>query len=389
MKKAQKNDSLVRLYESGIKFLVPLSVVDTYKTIMKEAIKLVNASYGSIFIKKNGVLIRVYASTSSLYKTKIRPKGFTYRAASLAKPTILDISKVEKFHPRVKDMGVKSTIFIPLAYKKESIGVLSVDSFKYRTFSKHELDLLKHFGSLASLAIRKAQLYQEARDAIGFRDLFISLANHELRTPMTTIYAYSQLLEKKLAKKSPKEAKYAKLMKDESKRLELLLNDFLRLDQIRKGEMEYRFKKIDIRDVLSRATDLFESGHKDHRLIYRNEMVNGQSTITADFDKILQLVVNLLNNAAKFSGRGTEVELLAKRSGEFVCIMVKDHGVGIHKRDLGHIFEEFYKGNRKRLPGMGLGLFLARSIVDKHGGKISVKSKLNKGTIMEVLLPVN
>ena len=167
---------LERIQTAGLKFLVPLTLEETYQTIVQEAIKLIDAEYGSILLEENNEWKRVYASSKLADKTESRKKGNTYKAFTQNKVIIADIKETAKFHPELKKQGVKSSIYIPLIYKDKAIGVLSINAKKKVEQTDSELKTLKLFGSMASLVIRKAQLYKETQDALDTRDFFISLS---------------------------------------------------------------------------------------------------------------------------------------------------------------------------------------------------------------------
>src|SRR6185295_15904115 len=151
-----------KVYQSAIKLLTPLSLQETYETIVNEAIKLLGGSHGSLILSNSGRLKRVYASNKEMYKTKIRKRGNTYKAYRKRTIVTLNKSEVEKIHPEVDKISFKADIISPLMYKDRSIGALSILTNKKNGFNKKDQSTLKLFGPVASLAIRKAQLYNEA-----------------------------------------------------------------------------------------------------------------------------------------------------------------------------------------------------------------------------------
>src|SRR5260221_3851234 len=177
------NDTLEKIYKAGLKFLDPLDPQQTYATIIEEAVKLVKADYGSIALQEDGEFKKVYSTSPVWFKSEVRKKANAYKVFTTGKPIILGASKTNKAHPELDEIGIKSSILIPLSYRKKAIGVLIVNSRKVQHFGENELEVLKLFGSQASLAIRKTQLYNETKQALETRDLFISMAAHELRTP--------------------------------------------------------------------------------------------------------------------------------------------------------------------------------------------------------------
>lgn len=375
------------IHKAGMKFLQPLTPEKTYSTIVKEAIALVRADYGSILIEKEGELQRIYASSPALFTIKVRKRGFTYSAFKKRVPSIVGIDKVGKIHPKVKVLGIKSTIFIPLFHKNESIGVLSVDTSRKESFSKSEFRILKLFGSLASLAIKKTQLYDEVVKSLEARDLFVSLAAHELRTPLTTLNGYIQLLHKKLSHGNAVESQWIQHISEESQRLTRLVVELLEINRIKAGQLQFVLIECNLIDIINDVINKFRFIHPKRKIIL-NSNIKKEARIIGDFDKLIQVFTNILENAHKFSTDESIISISVKKNDSFIDVKIQDRGKGIGKEDLPRVFEEFYKGkNRNEEGGMGLGLYLAKSIIEKHHGVINLFSKIHKGTTVEIKLP--
>lgn len=383
-----ENTILERIYHSTLKFLESLTAEETYTTVVQEAVKLIEAEYGSILLDQKGELVRVYASSPVAYQTKNRKKANTYRAFTERRIIVADILDLQKAHPELKKMGVASTIFIPLSYRNKSFGVLIVNSQKKITRSAIELKTLKLFGLMASLAIRKAQLHEETKINLENRDLFLSLAAHELRTPVTTIFGYAQLLYDKLQNKNNTEARWVNALHSESYRLTLLVQDLLEINRIRTGKMQYFFKECALREIIKRAIDNFKFNYPDREIFFDDRLGTNKGVVIGDFNKLLQVLTNLLDNAAKFSGAESKVVIILKASNQSFILQVQDQGMGIAKKDLSRVFEGFYQGSSSSAKeGMGLGLYLAKNIVEEHRGTIHLHSRLNRGTLVEIQLP--
>jgi len=155
----EADNILEQIHIAGLKFLLPLTLEETYKIIVAEAVSLVNAAYGSIMLDVDGQLKRVYSSSKLGYGTSNRKNGNTYSSFSEKKIIVAHIDETGKFHPELVKQGIKSTIFIPLAYQDKTLGVLTINSKEKIEQSTSELKALKLFGSMATLVIRKAQLY--------------------------------------------------------------------------------------------------------------------------------------------------------------------------------------------------------------------------------------
>lgn len=379
-------DIVEKIYRSGLRLLIPLSVEKTFDVIIKEVIRLTGARYGSIFLNVNGSLERVYASNKALFDIKIRPQGITHTVFKTGKPRILDSEYIKKIHPEYKKITATSDIIFPLINNKKTIGVISLQSHHGQIFSNKHLNILKLFTPLASLAIRNNQLYEELGQALDTRDLFISMASHELKTPLTTINGYVQLLEKKYHKQKTKESRWINELSWETYRLTELVKELLTINQIKSGVLTYHFKKCKISQIVDRAIKNFKFSFPKMTVDITNN--SDIDIVWGDFDKLLQMFTNLLENAAKYSGNSKKVEILITSDKDKILIDIKDYGIGFETKDKGKIFEEYYRGTNHTREGMGLGLFLIRNIVEKHDAKITIKSKEDKGTTVTVVLPI-
>lgn len=377
---------LEKIYKAGLKLLEPLTPEETYAIIVKEAIKLINGEDGRVLLDEAGDWKAVYSSSDAIASIKTRKKGYSYKAYKTQKAFVIQRDQSLAAHPDIKDTQIRSVIFIPLSYRNKSIGVLLVRSHLNQSFTVRELDILKLYGSMASLGIRKTQLYSETKQALDTRDLFVSLAAHELRTPLTAVSGYIQLLHSKMKKKDSVEARWAEHAYWECHRLTQLVNELLEINKIRSGKLQYFLEECDIKIIVDRAVSNFKFSHPDREVIV-SDGINRPEFIIADFDKLLQVVSNLLDNAAKFSDSETPIELQLKYNDQYCQLRVKDQGIGIAKRDLEKVFSGFYKGDETK-KGMGLGLYLAKEVIDRHHGTISIHSRERRGTTMVVRLPV-
>ena len=374
------------IYKSSLKFLEQLTPKETLATIVDEAVKLVNGDYGSILLIRDKELVRVYASSPIAYQTQIRKNGNTYTCFRKGKPLLDTIKGMEEAHPELKAAGIRSTIFIPLTYKGKSIGVLTVNSKKNQEFSYYQLHILQLFGAMASLGIQKTQLYDDISKALSTRDMFISMAAHELRTPITTISGYVQLLMTKIKDTQGVSALWTQELAKEVDRLSLLVKELLEINRIKAGTLQYNYKESSISEIVDRAIKNIEFGYPEKKIVLENKL--GQDDVViCDFDKMLQVMNNVLENAAKYTPEGKDIKMvLAKRNNQ-LRIVIKDKGIGIPSKTLPEVFQGYVQGKNHTKEGLGLGLFLTKSIIEKHLGTIKIKSLENKGTTVEILLP--
>jgi signal transduction histidine kinase len=237
------------------------------------------------------------------------------------------------------------------------------------------------------MAIRKAQVYKQRGDAIAARDLFISMAAHELRTPVTTMYVYTQLLKRKANRGEKFDLEWINTLLYEMARLTKLIDELLQINQIKSGNFKYEFEEINLENVIKNSLKTFRASHKKALVNYRNKMKKDIKLI-GDPNKLEQVIINLLDNAAKHNEWGKPIKLTLDKKDHTARFSVEDEGTGISREDLEHVFDEFYKGTGHTKAGMGLGLFLIKKIIDEHKGKIKLTSQLGNGTIVTIDLPL-
>ena len=218
---------------------------------------------------------------------------------------------------------------------------------------------------------------------------FLSTAAHELRTPLTSILGFSEIL---LQKEMDEERKnrFLKIINEESMSLSALINDLLDLSRIESGR-GFKITKapINIGSIILENIDIFKHQTDKHTL--KVNLPDDLVKIEADRDKINQVIENLISNALKFSPQGGEITISIEKTKDEVKINVSDNGMGIPEKDLPHVFEKFYRAENassEAIGGTGLGLAIVKYIVESHKGRISVESKLGKGSTFRFILPV-
>ncbi|MBI2330159.1 GAF domain-containing sensor histidine kinase [Candidatus Daviesbacteria bacterium] len=368
--------------------LAPLSAQETYSLIINEILKLVDGEFGSIAIRDGKRFKRIYTNSPIPLSSQIRQRGNTFQAYMSKKTILAPISKTVKTHPELEILGIKSTIHIPLSYRNKSTGALIISSKNEHKLSKHELVTLKLFGSMASLAIRKTQLYEETKNALELRDHFIAMAAHELRTPLTSVSGYIQLLYSKLANSETTESQWIEQLQEESERLKNLVNELLEINRIKLGKLNYYLKVYSLRGMLASVKQIFRFSAPDKEIIFEDKLAKDLTDkIVVDHDKILQVFTNLIENAIKYSPVASPIKIVLDFKEPDFIILIKDEGIGIPKKEFQKIFEGYQQGSGHNKEGIGMGLFLAKNILEKLYGDIKVHSKVGKGTTMEVRLP--
>lgn len=221
------------------------------------------------------------------------------------------------------------------------------------------------------------------------KDAFIGIASHELKTPITVLSGYSQILEKRLKKRGDKQNVYilSKIIK-QTDILRHLIDDLLNVSKIHSGKLEVNVERFNLSKLIMKVITDFQYITETPELVREGDI---EVSIRGDKNRIEQVLINLLTNAIKYSPKADKVVISLSVSRKYATVAVKDFGVGIAKEDLPHVFERFYRTHAKEqgnVSGFGLGLYISSEIIKKQKGKIWVESEKGKGSIFYFSLPI-
>src|SRR5260221_211658 len=194
-------------------------------------------------------------------------------------------------------------------------------------------------------------------------------------------------LKKSSALQKMDEYKYVRRMDRSVNLLKSIIDEFLRSDRIKFANLRYNFANENIVSLCERVRKDFSLEHKTHKFSFINFSNRNEILVKCDREKIIQVLVNLLNNSVKFSRHNSKIEISLQLDQKVVIIKVSDRGVGISRKDLTKVFKKYYRG-RTQEKGMGLGLYLVKEIVKKHSGSLRLESKVDKGTSVIFSLPI-
>lgn len=239
---------------------------------------------------------------------------------------------------------------------------------------------------LAALAIRRfiqqAQLTQLRHD-------FLSTVTHELRTPLTSIRLLVDSLAEDPQREPERTQQYLEIIARENLRLSRLVDDFLTFSRLESGRMNYEFHLIAPEEIVEAATAAFMSRFTPSSCDFKSEVTCGLPQIQADVSALTTALINLLENAHKYTGTDKKIYLSVTNTDKEVCFAVVDNGSGFDLEHKDRLFEKFYRAENSgyKTNGVGLGLHLVKAIVDAHRGRIEVQSTLEQGSRFAIYLP--
>jgi signal transduction histidine kinase/uncharacterized membrane protein YuzA (DUF378 family) len=305
------------------------------------------------------------------------------------------------------DRNITSALSLPLRVGERCVGVLNVNRINHpETFQEHHREMLSLFAEHVGAVIDRAEALERMGDrskqleddiarlteANRMKDLFLSTASHELKTPLTSVIAYAELLddeEKRL--KAEQKSEFLRRLRAEAERLLGLIEDILDLSRLESGKMVLKRAMLSVNEVAHAAVETSRSLGLKHRIELAEELDDELPALSIDEVKLRQVLVNLLVNAIKFSPASGKVTLKTSREPNFVLIEVRDQGPGIKPEEATHIFELFGQGvpgKEVKGAGLGIGLHLVKRITELHGGHVGVNSIPNQGSSFWVRLPV-
>jgi signal transduction histidine kinase/FixJ family two-component response regulator len=342
-------------------------------------------------------------------------EGWTSEIIRTGKPLLVnEDTQGSSARMGVQKLGrpTSSYLGVPIFAGGEAIGVISVQSTEEEgRFTERNQRLLATVASAVGVAIQNARLFEDARQARAAaesadaaKSSFLSTVSHELRTPLTSVLGFAKIIRRRLDERifplvpetDPKIHNSKRqvienldIVVSEGERLTLLIDDVLDLAKIEAGKFTWNMASLDISQVIERALAATSSLFRPKNLNPVTNIEPGMPTINGDRDRLIQVVINLISNAVKFTESGSITCAARLVNGEIV-VSVTDSGIGIKPEDQPKVFEKFKQVGdtlTDKPKGTGLGLPICKEIVEHHGGRIWVESEIGKGSKFSFSLP--
>ncbi len=305
------------------------------------------------------------------------------------------------------ERSITSALSLPLLVGERCVGVLNVNRINHpRQFQVHHRDLLRLFAEHVGTVIERAEAMerlarhaealettnQQLSELNRMKDVFLSTASHELKTPLTSVIAYAEILRENKDRLSADDRDdFLRRLDTEAHTLLGLIEDILDLSRLENGKLVLEREPCSIDMIVQGATDTVRPMAQKHGVKLAADVPANLPGLSLDSGKMRQVVVNLLTNAVKFSPDGSTVMVAARLEKDFAVIEVRDHGPGVRPEDVVQIFELFGQGARQgkqRAGGLGIGLHLVKRITELHGGHVGLKSDPGQGSTFWIRLPL-
>jgi signal transduction histidine kinase len=317
------------------------------------------------------------------------------------KPAVIPDVSTEPLHFKGIDLATgfttRSLMAVPIIYNGETLGVLEVvNKAGLAHYTQEDLTILETLASQAALALQNSRLLEKVQHSVDQKNQldrmksdFIAIASHELRTPLGLVLGHATFLREVIQEEYRPQLD---IIVRNAMRLKEIIDNIANMDNVEHGMANIRASSISIQHVVEEVMESFQLEAKQKNLNMRSDTGQQDILVEGDPAKISIALSNLVKNAITFTNPGGHIFILAESIPGYIKVSVIDDGIGIPPGDLAHIFERFYQVEShltRKHGGMGLGLSVAKVMVELHGGRIWAESVEGKGSNFTFLLPDN
>jgi signal transduction histidine kinase len=402
----ERIDHLERLLEVVRGLTTAPDLESFLQTIISEAIELTNSELASILEYDESAADLRFLAMHWFQRDVLRPVGVPLEGSAAgwvyrrAQPLIIQDVKVDQRHFKVVDRLTKhethSLVAVPLMVRGEVVGVLEALNKKDEAhYTEQDLTLLETLGALAAQAMKNVNLQRKVRTtSIELAELerlktdFIAITSHELRTPLGLILGHATFLRELAG------AQYSQqldIIIRNATKLKEIVENLSEVDNIQTGAARVRRQKVSLAKIAEDVTFLFQDEANSRNITLLCEAGEVPCYVNADESKLNIALSNLVKNSIQFTEAGGQVTVKIQEDTGHVKVSVTDNGIGIPAGDLPRVFERFFQVEThltRRYGGMGLGLSVAKAMIELHGGRIWVDSQEGKGSTFTFLLPM-
>ena len=410
-------DALSALHDITAKIVATLELDQTLATIARAMTELIDADIGAIYIiDESAGLLRlrgIHGQRSPSWQGHTMSLDRGMNAMAIRTGQIQRVDNYQKFTsevraqtPVVDEEPFGSVITAPMICRGRRLGSMGAVRRSVRPFSDRDLVLLEMMADHASIAVANALAFEEleaaqARETAALREHaarmaalerakseFLQLASHELRSPMGVLRGYLSMFQDGSISTSDL-PRVLPILLAKTQQMNLVINEMLETARLEAGPIDLVRHPVDLREVVRRSVEKMQpvSWMRPIRL----ELPAHEVRVSVDDGRIETVIVNLLDNAVKYSGDEPHVTCALEVDSRCARIQVRDQGIGIDEQDVPRLFERFSRIATEAthsIPGTGLGLYIARELVRQHGGDITVSTKPGAGSVFTVTLPL-
>jgi signal transduction histidine kinase len=364
---------IIQRLNTSLNLLKDLS--DISRLIVGTTVQTLNLAGGCLFSKNQGGSFEVSAAQGI----------FVDNQKSLLTLISQQDNSIE-FPNSASSLDLNVSYLIPLIAGEKQVGILCLSQKNSRQdFSSDDLFLIEGIASVAAMSLRSAMLIRD----VSTRDTFVSIASHELRSPLTSVSGYAELL----MRKEPPEAtrkQWLQHILDNTQKITDMVDDLLNVTRIQSGKVVMKLEKVNLSDIFEERLAIAQESAGKHQFMI--DIEQGLPPVLVDRDKFGEVIGNLLSNAVKYSPNGGRITLSARHElqSHRVVVSIIDQGIGIGPADRDSLFTTFHRIQRAETQGIrgsGLGLYIAKEWTKAMGGEIWLTSELNQGSTFFVAVP--
>ncbi len=401
----ERIDHLERLLEVVRGLTTAPDLESFLQTIINEAIELTNSELASILEYDETAEELRFLAMHWFQRDLLRPMGVPLEGSAAgwvyrrAQPLIIQDAKLDQRHFKVVDRVTKhethSLVAVPLMVRGEVVGVLEALNKKDNAhYTEEDLTILETLGALAAQTMKNENLHRKVRaTSVELAELerlktdFIAITSHELRTPLGLILGHATFLRELAGEQYGEQVDM--IIRNATKLKEIVEN-LSDVDNVRTGAARIRSQKVSLAKIAEEVVLTFQDEAKSRNITLTCEIGESPFYVNADETKLSIALSNLVKNALQFTESGGHVLVNVQEESGYFKVSVTDDGIGIPAKDLPRVFERFFQVEThltRHYGGMGLGLSVAKAMVELHGGRIWVQSQEGKGSTFIFLLP--
>jgi signal transduction histidine kinase len=299
------------------------------------------------------------------------------------------LSQSERHHEIYRTLGMSSMMVVPLVARGQTSGAMGFFSATRHRYGTDELALAQDLAVLAAMAVDNARLYGDAQAAVRARDDLLAVVSHDLGNPLSAIRIGTSLLLRTLPESEHGSGgwQHLEFIRQSVLQMENLINDLLDVKRLEGGPIALELRTLRVTDVVRDVVEVFRPIADGRSISLTADVPATLPPLNADYQRLVQVLSNLVSNAVKFTQPGGTVTVQARAAPDVMLFSVSDSGPGIPIEQQQHVFDRFWQARKGGRKGLGLGLAIARGIVDAHGGRIWLESTAGTGTAFLFTIP--